>query len=202
MLEKPWERTKANGVVADAIIDQTHRPWEAKPVKVEGRIIDQAKEKMTRNQRGNLPPEAVFKRQEFAKHYLIDCCHVTAAIRMGADPDSAAKIGRELLNDPVTLAAIQAYSARLEHHKIITRDRVMMGLYEEANNRGFGSSASARVAAWTRLATMIGADKPEGDNEAKAARGGVMLVPLAGGIDAWEAAARGQQALLKASVRE
>lgn len=201
-MEKPWERKKSNSVVDAAVADQTHRPWEPKPVPVEGRIVQQAKTKAERNQRRNLPPESIFKRQEFAKNYLIDCCHMTAAIRMGADPEDAGRIGRELLNDPITLAAIQAYSSRIEKDKIVTRERIMMGLFEEANNRGFGSSASARVAAWARLAAMIGAEKPAGEDKGKEARGGVMLVPYAGGIDAWEAAAKGQQTLLKASVRE
>lgn len=203
VLAKPWEKNGASPVIADAIADQTHAPWKPKPGKVPERIKQAVTDKRRKQERRTLPPESIFNRQEFAKHYLIDCDHRNAAIRMGADPEDAARIGRDLLNCPVTLAAIQAYSARIEKDKIVSRERVLLGLLEEANYHGLGSSHSARVAAWTRIAAIIGADKPEKeDDPLKKVRGGVMMIPMAATIEQWEQAAVGSQAQLKAAVRQ
>jgi hypothetical protein len=167
------------------------------------------KDKEQRNEKTRkLAPEAIFKRQEFAKAYLIDCDPTMAALRCGlADPedlDSARATGWYYFRQPETLAAIQAFSATLENDKIVSRDRVLMGLLEEANYRGLGSSHSARVAAWGKIAQMLGAEKPADPNapDPTKVRGGVMLIPMAQSIEEWEGAATRSQSALKAAVRQ
>lgn len=202
-LARPWERNAKSEVIEEAIAEQTHAPWLPKAKRPPKRIIQAAKDKRDRQQRVAAPPESVFKRQEFAKYYLIDMSHKNAVIRMGGDPETASQVGRRMLEDPNTLAAIQAFSSRLETDKIVSRERVILGLLEEANHHGLGASHSARVAAWSRLAVMLGADKPKADEDpSKKHRGGVMIVPFTANVEAWEQAATGQQALLKAAVRE
>jgi hypothetical protein len=166
-----------------------------------------AREKDIRNERTrNVTPAAVFKRQEFAKSYLIDFDPTMAALRCGlADPediDNARTLGWYYYRQPETLAAIQAFSATLENDKIVSRERVLMGLLEEANYRGLGASHSARVAAWGKIAQMLGAEKPADTPDPAKVRGGVMLIPMAQSIEDWEQAATSSQAQLKSAVRQ
>lgn len=203
MFAKPWEKDGASEVLADAIADQTAAPWEPKPAKVARSVVVAHNNKQTRNQKSR--PATVFKRQEFAKSYLIDCNPAMACLRLGLcdNIEDARKEGWRIFNEPETLAAIQAFSARLENDKIVSRERVLMGLLEEANFHGLGASHSARVAAWGRMAAMLGADKPKSDEDpAKKVRGGVMMIPMAKSIEEWESAAVGSQAQLKAVVRQ
>lgn len=209
MLAKPWEKKGSSPVIEDAIADQTHAPWHPKPAKVPPHIKRAHKEKQQRNEKTrSIAPEAVFKRQEFAKAYLIDFDPTMAALRCGLadpeDPDGARATGWYYFRQPETLAAIQAFSATIENDKIVSRERVLMGLLEEANYRGIGSSHSARVAAWGRLAQMIGAEKPADPNapDPTKVRGGVMLIPMAQSIEHWEEAATKAQGELKATVRQ
>jgi hypothetical protein len=195
----------------DAVADQTAAPWHPKGAKVPESIKQAHKDKQVRNERTRtLAPGAVFKRQEFAKAYLIDCDPTMAALRCGLvdseDEDShneARRVGWYYFRQPETLAAIQAFSATMENDKIVSRERVLMGLLEEANYRGLGASHSARVAAWSKIAQMLGAEKPKGEEDpATKVKGGVMMIPMAQSIEQWETVATGSQAALKSAVRQ
>lgn len=207
MLAKPWEKKGGSPVIDDAVADQTHAPWQPKPARVPHSIKKAHQEKQARNERKRVAPEVIFKRQEFAKAYLVDFDPTMAALRCGLadpdDPDGARTIGWYYFRQPETLAAIQAFSATIENDKIVSRERVLMGLLEEANYRGIGASHSARVAAWAKIAAMLGAEKPADPNapDPNKVRGGVMLIPHMGSIEDWEQAATNSQAALKAAVR-
>lgn len=199
---KPWERN-AQDVEANARADLSRRPWDPPVPNVPANIAQQQAER-TRELAEGKPIDKI-KAQAFAKEYLVDFDGVNALIRAGLAPDtssveylvrSAAKYVRNIH----VLQALQAFVSRIEEEKIVSRERVLMGLYEEANFRGLGSTQSARVAAWAKLAKILGmedGDKPD----PLSVRGGVMLVPLAGSVEEWEKAAVGQQARLKAEVR-
>lgn len=208
VLAKPWETKGASPVIVDAVADQTHAPWHPKGAKVPESIKQAHKAKEVRNERTrSVAPAVIFKRQEFAKAYLIDCDPTMAALRCGLvdpdDPDEARKVGWYYYRQPETLAAIQAFSATMENDKIVSRERVLMGLLEEANYRGLGASHSARVAAWSKIAQMLGAEKPKGEEDpATKVRGGVMMIPMAQSIEQWEQVATGSQAALKSAVRQ
>lgn len=203
MLAKPWEKKGAGKTVASVAAKQSARkPWDPATPDVDPRIIQQRKEKTA--QGNTYRPEQRFKAQAFAKEYIKDFDHRAAAVRMGVDDEdgSAQRIGRNMLNDPETMQAIQAYMGRIESDVLITRDRVMMGLLREACFHGLGASHAARVAAWGKMAKVLGMELPPKDEIPEEARGGVMLVPyVPGGIEAWEAQATGQQAQLKSDVR-
>lgn len=197
---RPWESKGADPLIAEAIEDTEHKPWNMKAPRVEKRILTQHKEKAQKQ--GEYRPETKFKAQEFAKQYLVDFDHRNAMIRMGVEcPDKALELGRGMLNDPQTLQAIQVYMGRIEEETLVSRSRVLAGLLREACYHGLGASHSARVAAWGKLAKVLGMELPPEDPNKKNVQGGVMIVPLAGGIEEWEQAAIGQQRQLKSDVR-
>lgn len=197
---RPWEKKRGvDPAIAEAIEDTSRKPWDPHTPKVPAHIKEQHKVKAQKQ--GEYRPETKFKAQAFAKAYLIDFDHRNAAIRIGAPEDKALEIGRGMLNDPETLQAIQAYMGSIETDKLVSRERVLMGLLKEACYHGLGASHSARVAAWGKLAKVLGMELPPEDPNKKNTQGGVMIVPMAGGIEEWERAAIGQQQQLKTDVR-
>lgn len=202
MFARPWEKNSEDEAVRDALGEAAHKPWDPPVPKTEKRIRDQHKQKQIIQ--GNPRPERIFQAQAFAKEYIIDFDHRAAAIRMGVHDDEgeAVKMGRAMLNDPETLQCIQAFMAQMPESTIVTRERVMWGLLQEALLHGLGASHSARVAAWSKLAKLLGMEEAKEDPSKAKSASGVMLVPyMPGGIEAWETAAVGQQAQLKADVR-
>lgn len=200
---KPWEQG-AEQAEREAQADLTKKPWDPDIPDVPGNVAAQQRHREAIAMEGK--PIDKIKAQAFAKEYLRDFDGVKALIRAGLAPNTdsveylvrtAAKYCRNIH----VLQALQAFVARIEDDKIVTRERVLMGLYEEANYRGLGSTQSARVAAWAKLAKLLGMEDGDKPDPLATTRGGVMLVPLAGGVDAWERAAIGQQQRLKAEVR-
>lgn len=199
---RPWEaKGRVDPAIAEAIEDTARKPWDPETPKVPARIKEQHKQRAQKQ--GEYRPETKFKAQAFAKEYVIDFDHRAAAIRMGVDDEDgeAQRIGRRMLNDPETLQAIQAYMARFEDDRVVTRSKVLAGLLREACYHGLGASHSARVAAWGKLAKVLGMELPPEDPNTAKTTGGVMIVPMAGGIEEWERAAIGQQRQLKSDVR-
>lgn len=92
-----------------------------------------------------------------------------------------------------------------DEHELLTRDRVLAGLFIEASDRYGPTSGASRVSAWSKLAQLIGleAEAKRTDDFTKElqAPGGVLMVPFASSIEQWEQAAVAQQAQLKADVR-
>lgn len=206
---KPWETTKKQqATTADHIARAAQPPWEPDLPRVAPEILQAAKDRDAAD--GLTWSIDAVKAQAFAKSYLIDFEPTTALLRAGlADETMAdrtvANKARAFMRNPLVLQALQDYMERVDEKTIVSRNRVMMGLLEEANYRGLGGSASARVAAWAKLAKLIGMELPDKDprqqQEEEAARGGVMRIPMVTDIEAWEAAAMGAQRQLKADVR-
>lgn len=204
MFAKPWE-SQDNSAISEAIETTAHKPWDPVVPKVAPRVIEGHSSRMMA--RGDGRTIDKIKAQAFAKAYLVDFDGFNALVRIGEADETTDRVvisrkAGDYLRNPIVLQTLQAFISRVESDKLVSRERILMGLLEEACYHGPGSSASARVAAWGKLAKLMGMELPPEDLDAKArARGGVMLVPFAGGIEEWERAAIGQQAQLKADVR-
>ena len=99
-------------------------------------------------------------RQRFVEEYLADYDPVAAAIRLGYQEAFAQQYAKQFLSEPYTLRLIKEKEAEFG---ILTaedqhRRHIVAGLYREAYNRF--NSGSARVAALTQLAKIIGIEAP------------------------------------------
>ena len=99
-------------------------------------------------------------RQRFVAEYLADYDSVGAAIRLGYQEAFAQQYAKQFLTEPYTLKLIREKEAEFG---ILTeedqhRKKIVSGLYREAHSRF--NSGSARVAALTQLAKIIGIEAP------------------------------------------
>lgn len=207
---KPWEKSTKDNTVADAIEATSAKPWNPPPPEVPAEIVKAHKDKtMATGHRVKISP---IKAQAFAKEMLVDFNPVKALLRSGLVSEEEAetrtlasltKTANRYERDPYVQQALRDFIHRIESDKIVSRERILYGLMEEACYHGPGGSSSARVAAWGKLAKLMGMELPPGGEEGKETKavGGVLLVPFAPSIEQWETAAMGQQAQLKADVR-
>jgi hypothetical protein len=96
------------------------------------------------------------KQARFVQEYLKDANGKQAAIRCGYRPSRAERTACELLSLRKISEAVAAGQDQLDEFAGLTRKRVIDGLLAEAEFRGEGSVASARVAAWGHLAKIRG----------------------------------------------
>ena len=99
-------------------------------------------------------------RQRFVEEYLADYDAFAAAIRIGYQEAFAQQYAKQFLTEPYTLKLIKEKEAEFG---ILTeedqhRKKIVAGLYREAHSRF--NSGSARVAALTQLAKIIGIEAP------------------------------------------
>ena len=99
-------------------------------------------------------------RQRFVAEYLADYDAFAAAIRLGYQEAFAQQYAKQFLTEPYTLKLIKEREAEFG---ILTeedqhRKKIVAGLYREAHSRF--NSGSARVAALTQLAKIIGIEAP------------------------------------------
>ena len=99
-------------------------------------------------------------RRRFVAEYLADYDSVGAAIRLGYQEAFAQQYAKQFLAEPYTLNLIREKEAEFG---ILTeedqhRKKIVAGLYREAHSRF--NSGSARVAALTQLAKIIGIEAP------------------------------------------
>lgn len=99
-------------------------------------------------------------RQRFVAEYLADYDAIGAAIRLGYQEAFAQQYAKQFLTEPYTLKLIKEKEAEFG---ILTEDdqhrkKIVAGLYREAHSRF--NSGSARVAALTQLAKIIGIEAP------------------------------------------
>lgn len=99
-------------------------------------------------------------RQRFVAEYLADYDAFAAAIRLGYQEAFAQQYAKQFLTEPYTLKLIKEKEAEFG---ILTeedqhRKKIVAGLYREAHSRF--NSGSARVAALTQLARIIGIEAP------------------------------------------
>lgn len=99
-------------------------------------------------------------RQRFVEEYLIDYDPLAAAIRLGYQEAFADQYAKRFMRETYTLKRIAEREAEMG---ILTeedqhRKKIVAGLYREAHSRF--NSGSARVAALTQLAKIIGIEAP------------------------------------------
>lgn len=99
-------------------------------------------------------------RQRFVEQYLVDYDAYSAAIRLGYQEAFAQQYAKQFMSEPYTLNRIAEREAEMG---ILTeedqhRKKIVAGLYREAHSRF--NSGSARVAALTQLAKIIGIEAP------------------------------------------
>jgi hypothetical protein len=140
-------------------------------------------------------------RDLFAKEYLSDYDALAAAIRIGYGKSYAQEYAVRFMNCPYVLQQIQ----KLEKEATgddpdVMRNMVRRGLIREAHYRGPGATASARVAAFAKLAELEGLNAPKktinemtGPDGQPLNMGGVFVVPGVCSVEEWEAAAAKQQ---------
>lgn len=95
--------------------------------------------------------ELTTKQKRFVEEYLIDFNATQAAIRAGYSENSAYSIGQENLKKPEIKGEIDKLTDKMTERALITKERIIQGLLNEAETFGEGSSHSARVSAWAHL---------------------------------------------------
>lgn len=142
-------------------------------------------------------PDMKERRDRFIAEYLVDFNGALAYIRAGGPCTTASKMSSQYLREPYVARKIRECIDSLEEAKLINRKRVLAGLVREANYMGIGASHSARVSAYSKLASILGMDAPvKVDAKVKFA-GGVMLVPFTADPIEWEKKAIEAQKKLK-----
>lgn len=208
VIAKPWEKSTHDTTVQDAVQATAAKPWNPPPPSVPQEVLQAHKVKSSAS--GESVKLDPIKAQAFAKEMLVDFNPVKSLLRAGLisedeatsrTPSSLYKTATRYERHPLVQQALRDFIHRIESDKVVSRERILYGLLEEACYHGPGASASARVAAWGKLAKLMGMELPEGGEAKNAAPGGVMLIPFAPSIEQWEQAAMGQQAKLKADVR-
>lgn len=99
-------------------------------------------------------------RKRFVDEYLTDYDAFSAAIRLGYQEAFAQQYAKKFLTEPYTLKLIKEKEAEfgIKTEDDQHRKKIIAGLYREAHSRF--NSGSARVAALTQLAKIIGIEAP------------------------------------------
>jgi hypothetical protein len=144
-------------------------------------------------------------RDRFVAQYLVDYDAYKACIRIGYTPPFAKEFSNRFLNEQYVLTKIaetEGTKGEVKPDEEAEKKRIIAGLWREANNLGYGSSQSARVAALAKLSAFYGMDAPtKSKTELTGADGqplnaGVFVVPGLMTTEDWERQAQAQQEAL------
>ena len=155
----------------------------------------------SRAQLERMSPSARALRELFAQEYVYDFRPIEAAKRCGFLGASARSAANRLMAEPAVQRLIKERQHEFLSRIDINQDEVIAAFWREAHLTDIGASHSARVAALTQVAKILGIAKPEGP-EVNVNIGGVMEVPASTTVDEWEKQAVEQQAKLRADVRD
>lgn len=214
-IAKPWEKgppgkKKVDKTVENAKKASARKPWDPTPKPVSVEVLD------AHNTKAAMGGSIIRMTEDFAmilaKAYAIHGDMVMALMQTGRYPLDEAGLKTAKDNawkyrcHPLFAAAKEAVLSRFTETDILTRDRVLAGLYEEAADRGLLTTGASRVAAWGKLAMLMGMENdaknpPKAEDTVNIDKSGVMMIPYVSSIDDWEQHAMGQQAKLKADVR-
>ena len=148
-------------------------------------------------------------RDSFVSEYLVDQDAYGAAIRVGYPAPIAKEYCVRFMQEPYVLQQIAKRGAPAADSPDAVEEakaRIIAGLTREANYRGAGSSQSARVAAFGKLASIYGMDAPTRTQteltgpDGQPLNGGMFVVPGIISIEEWEKNAEAQQAALVAGT--
>ena len=137
-------------------------------------------------------------RDLFIKEYTVDFDAMAAAMRCGFTSVMAPQYAQQFMLEPYVKRRISHLSIHGEGNETEQREfnkkRIVAGLMREAHYNGPGSSHAARVAAFSRLAQILGLDA---EQKNQGISGGVMVVPEIANVDDWENIAAAQQEKLR-----
>ena len=149
----------------------------------------------------DLSPVEKQLRDQFVDEYLFDYDKVEACIRLGFSASLAPVYADQFLKEPYTAQRLkQAQEARKEDERDqndIFKQEVLVTL-RKALKVG---PLQTRVAAASRMATILGMDAPKKAKDISGARGGVMVIPAMTTLDEWESAALESQLKLVQETR-
>lgn len=161
---------------------------------------DSANQKrLARRTKENLTPEMLERRERFVDGLLKGMSKRDAAVYAGVPPRSAHKEGCNLFCEPYVQERFAELREAIDEQKLLTRKELILNVKSIAFDER--EPAGARVGASSLLAKVMGFEAPTKIQTEVEHRGGVMVVPLAAGLDAWEAAASEAQRRLKDDVR-
>lgn len=212
VISKPWEKGPPGKKKVDPVVEQakTHtarKPWNPTPRDVGQEEISE------HNAQAQVAGSAVRMNETFAmilaKAFAVHGDMTLALLQTERYPaddgglDLARRHGWKYRGHPLFQAALEAVLSRFCETDILTRDRVLAGLYTEAADRGPATTSSSRVAAWGKLAMLLGMEQEvkQPPKDEGASKSGVIMIPFTSDVEEWEQAAMGQQAKLKADVR-
>jgi hypothetical protein len=141
-------------------------------------------------------------RNVFVDHYLKDYDAVAACIRVGFTEPYARQWSAKYMAEPYVLQRISDMKLKTpedeKDQEELDKQLTLSVLREAAQNGPFAS----RVAAASKLAAILGLDKPIQTSLEITGRGGVMMVPGIGDIKNWEDEAVKMQADLIKDAQE
>ena len=140
-------------------------------------------------------------RRRFVYEYIKDFNGADAIRRLGYQCKRPNVKAADFLAEPYTQHLLWDLVAKADEKAIVTRNEVLFGLKKEANHSGPDGHSSSRIAAWGKLAKILGMEitKIEGNMTHS---GGVMAVPFSGSLADWEKASKLAQAKLKTEVKK
>lgn len=157
----------------------------------------------------SLSPRQKSLRDKFVEEYLIDRDSFKATVRVGYSANEAKLYHNRFMQEAYVLQQIRLReSSPLNDSPEDAKNRVMLGLLREANYHGTGCSQSARVAALSKIASILGMDAPTKNQnqfigaDGQPIDGGFFVVPGILTAEEWEKQAAEQQAALVAPAIE
>jgi phage terminase small subunit len=146
-----------------------------------------------------MSPDMLERRDRFVDGLILGMSKYQAAIYAGAPPRSAHKEGSNLYCEPYVQERFRTLREAIEEENLITRKELLLNVKSIAfDDREQGG---ARVGASSLLAKVMGYEAPTKIQAEVEHKGGVMMVPMAAGLEDWEATAGGAQRQLKEDVR-
>ena len=202
---KPWEKPpNTPGVHTKDRADQPlnaallPKQCDAAPIGAGTTWLDKVAQKQAFEK---LTIEEQCKREIFVREYLYDFSQHDAACRTGVPDNAASTWAGKIMREPWVRNRLKEVIEEIDEKVIVSRNRVLHGLLEEAQRCGIDSSQAARVAAWSKIAQILGM-MVEKTEQVHTFKGGVMVVPATGTAESWGAQAASSQASLKDEVRK
>ena len=149
-----------------------------------------------------LTPKEQALRDLFVSEYLVDYDAVLACMRIGFNKSHATQNSIKFLDESYVQRKIKelTYKSPEDEENEEEKDkRLVLAVLREASQNG---PFSSRVAAASKLASILGLDKPTTNLLEITHKGGVMKVPGVGDIDAWETEAMDSQEQLIKEAQE
>ena len=156
-------------------------------------------QRLARRTKENMSPEMLERRDRFVDALILGMSKYQAAIYAGVPPRSAHKEGCNLFCEPYVQERFKELREAIDEANLLTRKELILNVKSIAfDDREQGG---ARVGASSLLAKVMGYEAPTKIQAEVEHKGGVMMVPMAAGLEDWEAAAGGAQRQLKEDVR-